>query len=338
MEIVLIALMLFGGALGIVSKKTVFSETLKREAALSDGIRIEDRNSEVDQNQIFAKARTLIELPVCENDDCDELQLKESEKDFNFVPLPAKKSDADSPKISARSAIIMDMETDYVILEKNSHERMPIASISKIITALVAEEKLSSKHEIIISQRAIDTEGGTGKLNVNEKFFAKDLIDLMLISSSNDAATQIALEISGNIEDFAELMNQKIKSFGLLDSNFVEPSGLNAKNISTAFDIAQIADSTFEESKIWGILGKSEMDAESADGKTRRLKNTNQIISDSRIISGKTGFTNEAGGTLVVVAELGKEKRKMIFVILGSEDRFGEMVTLLNWIEENYEL
>lgn len=336
MEIVLIALMLFGGAIGIVSKKTVFNETFKQEASLKDGIKIEDRNYEVVQN--FAKARTLIELPVCENDNCDELQSKEGEKDFNFVPLPAKKSDARLPEISAQSVIIMDMETDYVILEKNSHEQMPIASISKIITALVAEENLSSKNKITISQQAIDTEGGTGKLNVGEIFFTEELIDLMLISSSNDAAVQIALEVSDGTENFAKLMNQKVESFGLLDSNFVEPSGLNAENVSTAFDIAQIVDSTFEESRIWDILGQSEMNAKSIDGKTRHLKNTNQIVDDPRIISGKTGFTSEAGGTLVVVAELSENKRKMIFVILGSEDKFGEMTELLDWVEENFEL
>jgi len=328
MELILIALMLFGGALGIASKNVSFGGIVEQEATISEGIKIERSSSEIFQS--FAKARPPIDLFRLED-------INENEE-LIFTPLPAKKTDADPPEISAQSVIIMDMETDYVILEKNSHDQLPIASISKIVTALVAEKSLSPKHEIIISQQAINTEGGTGKLNVNEKFFTKELIDLMLISSSNDAAMQIALEVSDGAESFSELMNQKVESFGLSDSNFVEPSGLDAKNISTAFDIAQIADSTFGESNIWNILGQSGMDTESVDGKIRHLKNTNQIINDPRIISGKTGFTNEAGGTLVIVAELGEENRKMIFVILGSGDRFGEMVVLLDWVEGNFEL
>jgi len=326
MELILIALVLFGGVFGIASKKSFSGEKINQEATVSSGIRMEHTNSDNDQS--FAKARSLIVLPKPKN----------TEEKLNFVPLPAKKSDKDLPEITAQSVIIMDMETDYVIFEKNSRKQLPIASISKIVTALIAEEKLSSDHEIIISQQAINTEGGTGKLNIGEKFTAKGLIDLMLISSSNDAAVQIALEISGEIENFSELMNKKVKNFGLLDSSFTEPSGLNAKNISTAFDIAQIADATFEKSDIWDILGQDGMDAESVDGETRYLKNTNQIIDDPRIISGKTGFTNEAGGTLVVVAELGEENRKMVFVILGSEDKFGEMTMLLDWVEENFTL
>ncbi len=326
MELILIALMLFGGAIGIASQKVSFGDQIKNEAMISEGIRIEDRAPELLQS--FTKARSPIVLS----------QPEDVKEELKFTPIPVKKSDEDPPKILAGSAIIMDMETDYVIFEKNSHEQFPIASISKIITALVAEENLSSDYEIVVSQQAINTEGGTGKLNVEERFFAKELIDLMLISSSNDAAVQVAIEISGGTESFSELMNQKVKSFGLSDSNFVEPSGLSAKNVSTSFDIAQIADSTFGESDIWNILGRSEMDAESIDGKIHHLKNTNQIINDPRIISGKTGFTNEAGGTLVVVAELGIEKRKMIFVILGSEDKFGETVMLLDWVEENFDL
>lgn len=254
----------------------------------------------------------------------------------NFVSPPIKIVEALEPEIAAESAIVLDMETDKIIFAKDANRQMPIASISKIIAALAAEEKLNSDRIIKISGEAIKTEGLAGDFFEGEEFRVSDLIDLMLVSSSNDAAVQLALEVSGDSGKFAELMNEKVANLGLKKTNFIEPAGLSEKNVSTAFEIAQLADATFDKSKIWKTLQNKEICLYSLSGKEHCEKNTNEIIGKDFVISGKTGYTNKAKGTLVVIADSGQNNRKIILVVLGSEDRFGDTLKLIEWVRNNF--
>lgn len=239
-------------------------------------------------------------------------------------------------EILASSAIAMDMETGDILFQKNQNEKLPIASISKIFTALAAYDKGDLKKTVVISKKAVETESSAGDLEVGEKIKLKDLISLMLVSSSNDAAVQVSLEISNSTKEFGALMTEKAKELGLKKSVFAEPSGLSDSNLSTVLEIAQTARMTFGKTPVWDILKNKEIGITSLEGKVHHLKNTNEIISENYILSGKTGYTAKAKGTLAIIADSGQNNRKIIAVILGSDDRFGEMKKLVEWTRNSY--
>ena len=330
MEFFIITLALFGGFFrGTLNKVSnlELSAPNNIEASLLSGVRKQENNSPVGD-----RTKKIEDSKI---DASNDLKSKiENLKLFSTPPI--KITEAQDPEISARAAILMDMKTDKIMFAKNSNEKLPIASISKIFTALAVYDKIPTDKIITITQDAVDTEGLAGDLKPGEEFRAGDLIDLMLICSSNDAAAQFSKEAAGGKKDFAALMNKKANELGLKNTSFVEPSGLSEQNISTAFEIAQTADATFGRVPIWNILKQKEADIYSLDGNKHHLKNTNDIISEKYIIAGKTGYTSKAGGTLAVIADSGHNNRKIISVVLGSEDRFGDTKKLIKWGRKNF--
>lgn len=319
MEFFIITLALFGG---------FFKGALNKVSGLD--LNYSSNNLEA---SLLSRTKKLKEIEEIEIQDAASYRLQVTN---NFKVSPIKISEVPEPEVNAKSAILLDMETDKIMFAKNSNEKLPIASISKIFTALAVADKLSPDEIVGISQKAVDTESLAGDLKAGEEFRARDLIDLMLISSSNDAAAQLSMKVLESEKDFALLMDNKAKELGLKNTSFSEPTGLSDQNISTAFEIAQVADATFGKSSIWNILGQKEADIYSLDGNKHHLKNTNEIISDDYIIAGKTGYTNKAKGTLVVIANSGQNDRKIVSVVLGSEDRFGDTRVLLEWSRENF--
>ncbi|MCK4799839.1 D-alanyl-D-alanine carboxypeptidase, partial [Candidatus Parcubacteria bacterium] len=223
----------------------------------------------------------------------DNLYLESS-----IAPLPYEIDDISDFDIKAKAAIVLDQETDMVLYSENSKEKMPIASLTKIMTALVVLENVDLDGVVIISKSAFDTDGRKDGLIVNEKINAKDLLKIMLIRSNNSAAVSLAEHTSGSVEEFVKLMNERANLLGLENTNFSNPTGFDSEgNYSTAYDIAQLFDYASDKPLIWEILRTQRLNLTSLDKKTKhRLKNTNLLLGRLKnITGGKTGLTDEAG-------------------------------------------
>ena len=264
----------------------------------------------------------------------DNLYLESS-----IAPLPYEIDDISDFDIKAKAAIVLDQETDMVLYSENSKEKMPIASLTKIMTALVVLENVDLDGVVIISKSAFDTDGRKDGLIVNEKINAKDLLKIMLIRSNNSAAVSLAEHTSGSVEEFVKLMNERASLLGLENTNFSNPTGFDSEgNYSTAYDIAQLFDYASDKPLIWEILRTQRLNLTSLDKKTKhRLKNTNLLLGRLKnITGGKTGLTDEAGQCLVLIVGDPVDDHKIISVVLGAEDRFLETEKLVRWVFRSY--
>ncbi len=256
-----------------------------------------------------------------------------------LYPLPYKINN-DSIGIDSKSAIAFDAETDFVLYEKKSKEKMPIASLTKIMTALVALENNKLDDVVTISESAFNTGERKEGLAVGEKIKLDDLFKIMLVSSNNIAASALAEHTSGNENNFVDLMNKKAKELGLKDTVFYNPTGLDQENenVSTAYDIAQLVDYSLDKPLIWEYSKIQNATLNSLDGKIiHRIKNTNLLVGKlENIIGGKTGFTDEAGGCLVLIAFNPEKKSRIITVVLNANDRFLQTEKLMNWVFGSY--
>ncbi|MEA2097851.1 MAG: D-alanyl-D-alanine carboxypeptidase family protein [Patescibacteria group bacterium] len=258
----------------------------------------------------------------------------------SIQPLPYKVDDATDFSIKAKAAVAFDVETDTILYSENLKEKVPIASLTKMMTALIVLDNVDLNGVAIISKNAFDTDGRKDGLAVNEKVNAKDLLKIMLIRSNNTAAVSLAEHTSGSVEEFVKLMNEKADLLGLENTNFSNPTGFDSEdNYSTAYDIAQLFDYASDKSLIWEILRTQRLNLTSLDGRIKhRLKNTNLLLGRLKnITGGKTGLTDEAGQCLVLIIGDPVNNHKIISVVLGAEDRFLETEKLVRWVFRSYQ-
>lgn len=268
----------------------------------------------------------------------------------NFVPpaivvfedsentLPRRNWRAAALELNAEAAIAMRADGERIYYNKNMEVRRPVASLTKLMTAIIVLENYNLDEVIEVPLSAVKREGSRGDLRPSEKITARSLLSMMLIDSSNDAAMALAEKN----HDFIYLMNKKAKKLGLTNSHFVNPDGLDeGGGYSSAFDIAKIFSYLASNyPSVLDILKTENMVVYSADGKiAHRLKNTNALLGAiSEIKAGKTGYTDMAGGSLALLVSgfhFG-DKNNIITVVLGSPDRFGESEKLIQWLKEAY--
>lgn len=246
-----------------------------------------------------------------------------------LVPQPKPPESFD---IQAKSALSLKINEDgpwNVLYQKNIKEKLPIASLTKLMTALVSLENYDLSLPIKISKKAVEQEEDLGQLKVGETLTAKDLLYIMLIESSNDAAYALADAVG--IENFVDIMNWEVKSLGLKNTHFSNPNGLDdPKNYSSAQDLAILTRYLLEKPLLWEILGTPEYDLYLPDGTLHhKLENTNELLNEiPGIIGGKTGWSPQAGGCFILVFK-NDEGEYSINVILGAENRFEEMKKLI---------
>lgn len=238
------------------------------------------------------------------------------------------------PEVSAKSAFVVDIKTGDVIYAKNEHEKRPIASTVKILTAGVALERKNPGEIVIISEKASKIGEDFMGLSVNERLTLEELLYGLLLPSGNDAAEAIAEGVSGSREDFVKAMNEKAQLLGAFDSKFVNPSGLDGdgEHYSTAYDLALISRWTWTNSSLFRrIVGtKSYEIPYTPEHKYFYLENQTNLLSTYPGVRGiKPGYTPEAGLCLVTLAE--RDGHEILGVVLGSNDRRGEMEKLLNY-------
>ncbi|MBK5245929.1 MAG: D-alanyl-D-alanine carboxypeptidase [Peptostreptococcaceae bacterium] len=259
-----------------------------------------------------------------------------------------------TPQITAEAGVVIDANTGLVLFDKNKDEKLEPASITKVMTALLALENLDMNKTVIIDKEASFTEGSRIYLLEGEEVTVQDLMYALLLESANDSAVAIAKEVSGSVDEFAKLMNQRAKEIGANNTNFVNPHGLHAEgHVTTAYDMALIAQEAMRNQDFRKFILTYRHVIEATNKQpTRYLYNTNRLIYDEitnvdangilrpakydGVTGIKTGYTPEAGGCLVSGAE--RDGSEFIAVVLKSTDlgRFGDGITLLDFAFTNY--
>ncbi len=242
------------------------------------------------------------------------------------------------PALSAHSAILLEADSGNVITEKNADVRMSPASTTKIMTALVAIEQGDIEKTVAIHKDAVGIEGSSVYLYEGERLTLSDLLYAMLLESANDAAAAIAIEVSGSIEAFADLMNQKATSLGLENTHFENPHGLDApEHYTTARELALIARAAMQNATFREIVGtyKKTVPLNETEG-VRLLMNHNKLLRAYKGCIGiKTGYTKKSGRCLVSAAN--RDGVELIAVTLNAPDDWQDHKTLFDFGFSLYE-
>lgn len=260
---------------------------------------------------------------------------------------PLKTSEQSDPKIYAKSAILIDNATHKILYEQNPDEKVPIASTTKIMTALVVLEDYSDKlnDEVTITKEMISVEGSDIQLRTGEKITVDSLLKGLLIYSGNDAAYSLAIYLDGK-EKFVEKMNQKANYLGLKNTFYKDPAGLSEEGYSTAKDLSILSSYALRNKDFAKIVSTPNIVIASVDGKlVHDLKNSNRMLRSEEqyyypfAIGIKTGFTNEAGHCLIGAAR--NNGRDIISVVLNTQENTlvasaKESKKLLEWGFANY--
>jgi len=234
------------------------------------------------------------------------------------------------PSVSAKAAALYQPDTDSFLYLKNADERLPMASTTKIMTALISLEELDLKENISIDGRAVGIEGSSIYLKSGEVINALDLIYAVMLQSANDAAAALAYKISGSIEAFAELMNEKAKELGLKNTNFTNPHGLdNKEHYTTARDLVLLTAEAYKNSFFKTVASTYKKEIESSDMK-RTLVNHNKLLkSYEGCIGVKTGFTKKSGRCLVSAAE--RDNLTFICATINAPDDWRDHTEMLDY-------
>lgn len=242
------------------------------------------------------------------------------------------------PALNSRSVVLYDLKSDKIIFSVSPDDRLPIASLTKLMTAVAVIENINLEDTVEVKESAIERskkESGGQDLYSGEKIMATDLLKLMLIESSNDAAyvfDEHLVEVYGI--NLVEKMNQKAAELEMTDTFFTEAAGLDDKNsFSTARDLVKLIKYSFRYSFLYDILKTDRAEIVSVDGRLKhQVLNTNKLLGILlNIIGGKTGFTELAGGSMILVTRAPTDESSLVSVVLGSNDRFGDTERLVKW-------
>ncbi len=238
--------------------------------------------------------------------------------------------------IEAKSAMVYDIVSGKTLYSKNADAQLPLASITKLVTALVADDHTGSNAMVQVSEQALDTEGESG-LIVGDTWLEKDLSDFMLVSSSNDAATTLALA-QGDKRQFVSLMNKLVSRLGLTSLVLLNESGLDISSAQagaygSARDISLLVTyMTMLKPELLRSTAIQSYTSVSTTGLRYNTKNTNKIVNAvPNMIGGKTGYTDLAGGNLAIVFDI-SIGTPVVVVVLGStkDGRFTDVLKLVN--------
>jgi D-alanyl-D-alanine carboxypeptidase (penicillin-binding protein 5/6) len=252
--------------------------------------------------------------------------------------IPVKKEHSVEPVIEAQSVMVVDFDSGTILYEKNSNEKLQIASITKLMTAIVALEEGNLDDYVAISSKAALTEGSKVWLLGGEEITLRNLLYAVLIHSGNDAAVAVAQHIGGDVDTFVKKMNTKAKKLGLRSTHFENPIGFDAKsNYSTVYDLTLLARYAYRKPFIRKAAQTSSMTIESTDGGiTHEISSTNDLLNSFLNVLGlKTGHTEAAGLCFVSIIE-NENGNKIITVLLNSPARFTETKRLASWTFKSY--
>jgi len=265
---------------------------------------------------------------------------------FAIIPITAFASDDGLSLVNVRASVLADASSGKILYNKNGNERLPIASVTKVMTLILAFEaiqngQMSLEEKVTVSENASSMGGSQAFIDASYEYSVGDLIKSIIVASANDSAVAIAERLQGSEQAFVNKMNQKARALGMDDTMFKNCTGLPQEgHLSTALDVAKMScelvkyEDYFSYSRIWTDKLYHEK-----DGRYTELVNTNKLI---RSLSGcdgiKTGSTSEAKFCIAATAE--RDNMRLISVVLGgstSKDRFEAAATLINYGFADYE-
>jgi len=278
--------------------------------------------------------------------------------------LPTLNTTIERPTLSAKSAIVYDMRSSRFLFSKNSEERLPIASLTKLLTAVVVLENLNLDDVVIVPKEALRVDGEKQTLYLDERIRVRDLLKMMLIESSNDAAYALKYHASksgidpvrdktppeaasadapevhrtSNGIDIIGLMNKKAIELGMNNSIFHDPAGLNDNALSTSEDLLKLVNYSLKLDSLWPILGEKSTVVYSVDGRIEhKVDSTNQLLGVMPdVVGGKTGYTDGALGCMILVVDVPGKNDKLVSIVLGSTERFTDTNKLISWTKKAY--
>lgn len=268
------------------------------------------------------------------------------DNDFDYVWIDEAAEEGkqiETPEILSRSAVVYDRKSKSIIWGKNEMQEVPMASTTKIMTAIVMCETLGEerlKEQVEVCKEAAYTNGSSMGIKTGDKVTYQDLLYGLMLPSGNDAAVQIAISIAGSVENFAELMNKKAEELGLEHTHFVTPHGLDMPgHYTTAKELAMITDCALENSIIAKVVSTKQYTV-TINGYPKTLSNSNELLGYLNGVTGvKTGYTSGAGRCLVTSSN--RDGFEIITVVLGSDTkkiRTKDSIRLIEYTYKNYEL
>ena len=238
--------------------------------------------------------------------------------------LPAR------PSIKASALYLVELKSGRVLLEKDAARRLPPASLTKIMTALVALESAPLQEAVKIDHRAL-VHTSSLKFQPGEEFLLRDLLTAMLVSSANDACEAVAWHVGGNADKFVAMMNERSRTLGLHNTHFANACGFDAPgHYSTAADLAKLTKQALQVPAISMMVRTVTRDIASVDG-TRQvsLRSTNELLLDPDVTGVKTGYTSKAGRCLI--ASMFKDGNQLLLVGLNVRDSWEQATSLLRY-------
>lgn len=262
-------------------------------------------------------------------------------EDLSLLFGPARNNYFSNFEANSSSSAVFDVHSGIFVYDRNADKGVQIASISKLMSALVFLDYNPGWEKIHKMERRDRVEGGSIYLYLGEKIKIKDLFHTSLIASANTATLALVHETRLSEECFVEKMNKKAIEMGLRNTYFKDSVGLSCDNVSTAVEVAKIANIAFKNKDITSALSKKIYQFETEGGKLKELESTNELLNinngDIVLKVGKTGYTDIAGYCFVAMFQRGD--RDIISVILGAKnnnDRFEQAEKMSEWVFNNY--
>ncbi len=260
------------------------------------------------------------------------------------VHSPQKKTGIQDIEIAAYSAAVFDIKDKLFIFEKNSNDRLRIASISKLMTALVFLDNNPGWDQVYEITREDRRDGGKIYLYLGDKVTVKNLFYAMLVGSDNTATIALIHAAGMSETDFVAKMNEKARELGLLQTSFVDPVGLSSSNISTAREVALLAQAALAKPEINQAVGTEKTEFSTVAGVAKTIESTDTLLNsfpddNIKIVGGKTGHTDLAGYCFVAKF-MDNNQHEIISVVLNTpseNERFKQTARLVRWVYDSYE-
>ena len=234
------------------------------------------------------------------------------------------------PSIKASALYLVELKSGRVLLEKDATRRLPPASLTKIMTALIALESAPLQEVVKIDRRAL-VHPSSLKFQPEEEFLLRDLLTAMLVSSANDACEAVAWHVGGNADKFVAMMNERARTLGLHNTHFANACGFDAPgHYSTAADLAKLTEQALQEPVFSMMVRTIVRDIASVDGKRQMvIHSTNELLLDPDVNGVKTGYTSKAGRCLI--ASMFKDGHRLLLVGLNVMDQWEQATRLLRY-------
>lgn len=265
-----------------------------------------------------------------------EINSKPASANASVISLPVRQRETPL-ELGAKSSLAVDAQSMLTLYSKNPDEKVPIASITKTVTALTILKRHNLDEVVTIkSLPEYGPEDDTMGLVEGDTMTVRQLIQAILIKSANDAADALAIWDAGSIPKFTNRMNISVREWGIPDTNFAGPSGLQDKNnFATATSLVKIGKLVMTNKFVQETVKTPSITLTSGQNRTYELFSTNKLLENGQVYGIKTGYTLASGECFLGITTI--NNRAVITVVLGSNDRFGDTVRLTNWIGSTYQ-